>query len=346
VPGDGGEEIYLESIAREMEMRAPDARPLDTLYIGGGTPSVLSLGAWRKLMDMLDKFFTYSRSPEVTVEANPGSLTEEHARMWRAWRVNRVSLGVQSMDGGELALLGRAHSASQASEAVSICVRYGYSVSADLMFGLPGIRDDLRTWAATLRAVTSLKLHHISIYQLSIEPGTPFGDAYGDASPASDGYVPYRYAQWMLPKLGYGQYEVASFALPGAESRHNLNYWDDGAYIGIGPSAWSCVDGVRFRNARALGDYAAMTARGALPVAESDRVCGEAAARQAAVLALRTKYGINWERFSARYGAASAKAVKDGLGDIPADLVASDGYSTFLTKKGLRLGNAVWSRII
>ncbi|MDR1472720.1 MAG: radical SAM family heme chaperone HemW [Synergistaceae bacterium] len=343
---EGDWEIYLRAASSEMERRAPEAGPLETLYAGGGTPSVLSPGAWGGLIESIEKFFEFSDAPEVTIEANPGSLTKEHLTLWRGWRVNRVSLGVQSLDDGELAALGRLHSASQAAEAALMCLSAGFSVSLDLMFGLPGTPDDLRGWAGTLRRAVALGPHHISVYQLCIEPGTPFGAAYADAPRASDGYVPYRYAQWLLPRLGYEQYEVASFALPGHESAHNLNYWYDGSYIGIGPSAWSCVGGVRSKNASRLRDYAEALAQGHAPTDYAERIEGEAAARQAAVLALRTRRGINWRRFRARYGEAFADAIRKDLENIPGDLASTDEFSASLSKKGLRLGNAIWANII
>ncbi|MDR1917326.1 MAG: radical SAM family heme chaperone HemW [Synergistaceae bacterium] len=344
------EEVYLDSIALEMALRAPDAGTLDTLYIGGGTPSVLSRDAWRAVIELLEKFFTLSSSAEVTVEANPSSLKHEHLELWRNWRVNRLSLGVQSFDDARLAFLGRIHSSHQAVKAVELSLSSGFSVSLDLMFGLPsntpGIHEELREWAGTLRSAIELRPHHISVYQLTIEPDTPFDRLYSDSPLMSDGYVPYRYAQWFLPRLGYEQYEVASFALPGHESRHNLNYWSDDGYIGIGPSAWGCVNEVRYKNTPRLVDYAAILASGGDPITSTERLEGERVARQAAVLALRTRSGINWEKFQARYGKIFAKAIKNDLKFIPNDLISSDGFNTRLTKKGLRLGNAVWASII
>ncbi|MDR2779608.1 MAG: radical SAM family heme chaperone HemW, partial [Synergistaceae bacterium] len=285
VKREGDEELYLDSLAREMRRRAHGAWKIDTLYVGGGTPSVLSPRSWERLISLIDENFSFSRRAEVTAEANPGSLSREHLVLWRSWRINRISLGVQSFDDGRLAFLGRAHSSEQAKNAVRLCVDGGFSVSLDMMFGLPG--ETLRAWGTDLREAISAGPGHISVYQLTAEPGTSFGKRNFSLP---EGYAQYRYAQWRLPRAGYTQYEVASFSIPGRESRHNLNYWNDGGYAGFGPSAWSHSGGERFKNTPSLDNYALNAADS--PVVFGERIEGERAARQAAVLALRTSCGI------------------------------------------------------
>jgi oxygen-independent coproporphyrinogen-3 oxidase len=338
---EGDEDVYLRALEDEISRRSPCAGTIDTLYIGGGTPSALSLCAWRVLLDVLESSFAISDSAEVTVEANPGSLTTDHIRLWRGWRVNRVSIGAQSFNDWELGLLGRRHSAAQAEDAAASCGKAGFDVSLDLMFGLPG--QTLREWAGSLRAALALEPRHISIYQLTIEPGTPFHEKNPDLP---DGYAQYRYAQWRLAARGYDQYEVASFAPPGGESRHNMNYWADGEYIGVGPSAWSCLDGTRSGNAAALLDYAAMIGNGGDATVFEERLDGERAARQAAVLALRTRAGIDWGGFTARYGERSAHAIRRDLLRFPPALVSCDDNRASLTPGGMRVGNAIWSELI
>ena len=345
---DGDEEVYLRAITKEMIFRrgahsasALTGGPVQTLYIGGGTPTVLSIDAWRVLTRMIESAFSFSDGAEVTVEANPGSLSLDHLRLWLDWRVTRISVGVQSFDDAELALLGRVHNRAQAMDAVAACRSAGFSVSLDLMFGLPG--QDFRNWARTLKEALSLSPHHISIYQLSIEPGTPFEEGNFDLS---DGYAPYRYAQWLLPRRGYAQYEVASFARSGHESRHNLNYWDDGEYLGLGPAAWGCVAGVRRRNEPDLARYADFVERQGSAAVYEERLEGEAAARQAAVLALRTKNGIGWGYFSKRYGGKISAAIREELMQFPEDLVRCDELGASLTPRGLRVANRIWEELI
>jgi oxygen-independent coproporphyrinogen-3 oxidase len=332
--------LYLESLEREITARAEGFFVIDTLYIGGGTPSVLSLCAWNALIGIIERRFSFSGDAEVTVEANPGSLSREHVELWRGWRVTRISIGVQSFDDRRLKFLGRAHDAAQARAALALCMDAAFSVSFDMMFGLP--EETLRDWMTDLNTALSFGTSHISVYQLTIEEGTPFA---GENLTRPEGYAQYRYAQWRLARAGLEQYEVASFARPGQECRHNLNYWDDGEYVGLGPSACGYVNGVRWTNAPSMDDYAAMTLRG-LPTVSEERLEGERAARQAAVLALRTKRGIVWENFAERYGAPIASAIRSDLERFQKDIVANGAEVSRLTSKGFRLGNAVWSEII
>ncbi|MDR1885149.1 MAG: radical SAM protein, partial [Synergistaceae bacterium] len=150
VRADGDERLYLRALADEISQRASGAGKIRTLYIGGGTPSVLSPDSWRALLDILESSFHFADDPEVTVEANPGSLSQDHINLWRSWRVNRVSIGVQSMSDADLIFLGRPHTAAQAVRAATMCRDARFDVSLDLMFGLPG--GTLREWAWSLRA--------------------------------------------------------------------------------------------------------------------------------------------------------------------------------------------------
>ncbi|MDR3331376.1 MAG: radical SAM family heme chaperone HemW [Synergistaceae bacterium] len=341
VKRNGDEELYIRATAGEAALRSPEAGVLKTLYIGGGTPSALSVESWKTLTEAIDRSFILADDAEITLEANPGSITEEHIALWSAWRVNRVSVGAQSFLDGDLKFLGRIHGADQANDAVRSCIDAGFSVSLDLMFGLP--RGTLRDWASSLGAALALRPHHISVYQLSIEPGTPFAKKNFDLP---DGYAQYRYAQWRLPRAGYGQYEVASFALHGNESRHNLNYWADEEYIGIGPSAWSCRGGTRRMNAPGLDEYVKMIEDKGSAAVYEERLDDERAARQAAVLALRTSGGIDWGSFTARHGEDSAKEIKKELEKFPSSLIERSETRARLTPKGLRVGNAIWSELI
>ncbi|MDL2263618.1 radical SAM family heme chaperone HemW, partial [Synergistaceae bacterium OttesenSCG-928-I11] len=328
---DGDEALFLEAVERELVVRGRRAKKIETLYIGGGTPSVLSGDVWRKLHDLLEGAFFFSDDAEVTVEANPNSLTAEQLMLWRDWRVTRVSLGVQSFDDAELQFLGRLHDARTAVDAVVAARAAGFAVSLDLMFGLPG--SNVRNWARSLHEAVAIRPGHISVYQLTVEKGTPFAEKNFTLP---DGYDQYRYAQWYLPKKNYFQYEVASFATPGRESRHNANYWADGDYIGIGPGAWGYEGGVRYRNAPLLADYARMMAQGGNAVAFEERLEGEPAVRQAAVLALRTARGIDWRNFSERYGKNFTDAIKKDIETFPNDLFDKDETSARLTPKGMR----------
>jgi oxygen-independent coproporphyrinogen-3 oxidase len=355
-PGD--EEKYLAALENEAVLRFGSAgHALRSLYIGGGTPTILSPEAWREMISMIRRLFSLAPGAEVTAEANPDSLSPAHLEIWRGL-INRVSVGAESFIDEELKFLGRAHDSRQAAEAVEMCVSAGFDTSVDLMFGLPGAAagqpkqpgrqkyrgQTLRDWAGNLRRAAALRPSHISVYQLTIEPGTPFAGL--DASLLPDGYLPYRYAQWYLPRKGYAQYEVASFSKPGRESRHNLNYWADGEYAGLGPAAWSYAGGARSKNAAGLDEYARMISEGKSAAVCEERLAPEPAARQAAVLALRTKDGVRWRSFEKKHGKTITDEIAEKLNSFPKSLVLTCKQRARLTPAGLRIANRIWEEII
>lgn len=344
VPKEGERELWLAMLGREFALRLfAEKRPkLATCYFGGGTPTTLTGPQWLELIELVERYFDFAPAAEVTVEANPNSLAAEHLFAWRDWRVTRVSLGVQSFDDAELSLMGRLHSSRQAHGAISAALAAGFSVSADFIFGLP--HQSFANWGRTLREAVRCGLSHISLYQLSLEEGTPW--AALDEKTLGDGYAAYRWAQWYLPRKGYAQYEVANFARPGSESRHNINYWREGEYIGAGPGAAGCLSGLRYKNFGDLRRYAAALSRGRLPVAESERLPLEKSAREAAVLGLRMTAGIDGREFTERYGEKAFAAVTDSLRKFPRDLYEADAAGIRLTNKGMRIANLIWSEII
>jgi oxygen-independent coproporphyrinogen-3 oxidase len=321
--------------------------PLRTLYIGGGTPTVLSLSSWRRLIRVLENACDLSGLEEATVEANPCSLTEEHLALWRGSFVTRVSLGVQSLRDEELTWLGRRHDAKTALNALGKVLSHGFDVSADLIFGLPV--QTLRTWRDSLRRVLALGIEHVSIYQLTLEPGTPLGRANPSLT---DGYPFYRFAQWYLARKGLAQYEIASFARPGRECRHNQAYWRQENVLALGPSAWGYLDGFRYRNASPLEEYVSLMET-RLPLAEAERLEGRSRGVEAAILALRTHEGIDLASFAARFGAELANEVLEILKAMPPRLVRLEGDAISeaprrvgLTPSGMRVGNAIWVELL
>ena len=343
VPKKGERGLYLEALAREFDIRLRGTRPkLETCYVGGGTPTALSPAQWNSLVATVEKHFDFAPAAEVTVEANPNSLTAEHLKIWRDWRVTRVSIGVQSFDDAELKLMGRLHDADGARRAIAAALSCGFDVGADLIFGLP--RQTFRGWGLTLREAAHRGLSHISLYQLTLEEGTPWASL--DEKLLGDGYAAYRWAQWYLPRRGYAQYEVANFAVPGRESRHNANYWREGEYIGAGPAAVSYTAGLRSKNYGSLARYAKSLEEGALPIEESEELTAEKSAREAAVLALRMTEGVFAENFIKRYGEKNYRSVCSAMQKFPRALYEIDNRGIRLTKKRMRVANIIWSEII
>ena len=317
--------LWLDGISREAERYS--GAEIKTLYVGGGTPSVLTLAHWRRLIEIIQNSFSLSGLTEATCEANPNSLTPELVSFLKAHGFTRISLGVQSLNDSELRTLGRIHDARQAVNAMKLVKSSGLNLSCDLIFAIPG--QTLRSWDDSLRTVMNYA-GHISTYQLTLEPETPMAKFYDNDELNSAGYKLYRYAQYMLPRHGFAQYEISSFAPDGQECRHNIAYWHQDNVIALGPSAVGYLDGVRLANPKTLGAY------GDEPELEElsprDRMI------ELAVLSLRTKWGISRNNL--------LPEIESVISSMPQDLFIITPESIALTQKGMRLGNAIWCEFL
>jgi len=292
---------------------APAPR-LATLYVGGGTPSLLGPEAMRLLREVLGEDRLADPSLEWTSEANPESLTPEVARGWHEAGVNRLSLGVQSFQEGVLRWMGRLHGAEGARRAVDTAREAGVeNVSVDLIFGLPESLE--RDWSRDLEEAVALGVPHVSLYGLTAEAGTPLGRRVHEgrvSMPSDDRYrEEYLQAHRTLRQAGYRHYEVSNFALPGLESRHNLRYWDDSPYLGLGNSSHSYLPPVRRWNLREWDAYLQAVGEGRSPVSEEETVEGSSSALERIWLGLRTDAGIPASWLESGAGAALAASWED-----------------------------------
>jgi oxygen-independent coproporphyrinogen III oxidase len=254
---------WLDAIAAELALRQARegwGTPLDlrTIYIGGGTPSVLESGTMRSLREVLGRFAVWDEAMEWTAEANPESFTAALAEDWAGAGVNRVSLGAQTFHEPTLRWMGRLHGPDGPGRALAAARAAGLqNVSIDLIFGLPARLG--RDWAADLERTMSLEPAHVSLYGLTAEPATPLGRRVGagrERLADEDGYAAeYMEAATRLAGAGYRHYEVSNFARPGLESRHNAAYWQYRPYIGLGPGAHSFLPPVRSWNVRDWAEY-------------------------------------------------------------------------------------------
>ncbi|MBQ8909324.1 MAG: radical SAM family heme chaperone HemW [Clostridia bacterium] len=247
---------YIDKVIDEIA-RYQGEKKIDTIYIGGGTPSVLSMELIDKLIGAIKKHFILAENYEFTIEANPNSLTEEKLVCYKNNGVNRISLGVQSLNDVQLAFIGRKHSASQALEAISLAKKHINNISCDLLIGLKDM--DVQQFCGQIDMLAGLGVNHISAYMLQIENGTPL-EAMTRANPLllpDDDQCVEVYDEMVkvLASLGYERYEVSNFAKYGYESRHNFKYWTGDDYIGFGLSAHSYINGRRFANAANFDDY-------------------------------------------------------------------------------------------
>ena len=292
---------YVDALERELTVRlgtapAPDARPpIDTLYFGGGTPSRLGGAGVARATETLSRWFAWDDAAEVTLEVNPDDVTPDAARAWRAAGVTRASIGSQTFDPAALAWMRRGHSAEQVERAVADLRASGIDeLSLDLIFALPDAVT--RDWPADLGRALALAPTHLSLYGLTVEPGTPLGrwTARGDVREADEERYADEFtaAHALLTAAGYEHYEVSNFARPGRRARHNSAYWRGVPYLGLGPSAHG-FDGRRRRwNASAYAEWARTVAAGQDPIAGDEAIDGDAAAAEMVYLGLRTRDGL------------------------------------------------------
>jgi len=292
-------EAYTDAVLRELDSRTADlqGRELESLFFGGGTPSLWDAKALKRALEGIEGAFDQvSDDIETTVECNPSSLSREHARELHEAGVGRLSIGVQSLRDDHLQFLGRLHDSKQAIEALEGACAEVPRVSADLMFGMPGQQVD--AFSRDIERIVETGVQHVSAYSLTIEEKTLFGSLHkaGKLRVASeDRYAElFELAQRRFADFGWTQYEVSNYAAEGEESRHNLHYWRGGAYVGLGAAAVGCLDrgpgdAFRWRNEPIPQRYLAQPT----PPAETEELGPDEIVREALMLGLRTAQGMD-----------------------------------------------------
>ena len=402
---------WERALVEELRRWAPVVaeRPVPTVFFGGGTPSLLAGESVARILNGIRDLYALEAEAEITLEANPESVRAERLAAYRAAGVNRVSVGVQSLDAEELHFLDRLHSAAQARTAVALVQEAGFgNVSVDLIYGLPG--QSMDTWQRTLEGVLTWGVQHLSCYALTVEEGTPLASrvAHGEvASPDAD--VAAAMSEWTEQRLeaaGFGQYEISNYARPGFEARHNLVYWRQGEYVGVGPGAHGFFDtsrqrhgadahahgrgerdvagdgfvdasrqrhgadahphgrevhqtpandiaGIRYSVERSPTRYveAMRVSDGAqgLPspaVVDVEEVTRETALADALTMGLRLNEGIDADAFRARYGAAWDRVAGALAWGEREGLLEREGARVRLTRRGRRLANEVFVRVV
>jgi oxygen-independent coproporphyrinogen-3 oxidase len=294
---------FVDTLEREIDLRVSatttELEPLESVYLGGGTPTMLSPAALGRVVSALRDRVGLSPDVEITVEANPDGLAAGQLAAMRDAGVTRVSFGLQSVRRHVLDLLDRTHDPDQALAAVKAAHAAGFEhVSLDLIHGTPGERDD--DWAATVEAAATSGADHVSAYALTVEAGTKLAARvrHGElAEPSGDEAARrYRMADERLVAAGFDWYELSNWARqPAARSRHNLLYWRNGDWWGLGPSAHSHLGGRRWRNHRALDRWAAAVARGELPVADEELLDDQQRRLEDVLLGVRLAEGLRSE---------------------------------------------------
>ena len=339
--------LGVETLVRGQEMVLKHGRP-ETVYVGGGTPTALSGEELGTVVALLKSVF--GTAPEFTMEVNPGTVDGSLLKKLREWGVNRLSIGVQSFDDNLLKRLGRIHTAAQAEEAVKLAREAGFdNLSLDLMYGLPG--QTMEMLQASVDTAMALEPEHISIYGLQVEEGTPFfREQEAGALNVPENEVTeamYDYLTDFLPEQGYRRYEISNYAKPGRESRHNLSYWQDVPYLGLGSAAHSYLDGMRLENVADLDEYISTIKSGSLPLRSEEDPSEQHHMEEFAFLALRTAKGIDKKKFKdtfkqelrSVYGKKINRLVRQGL-------LKETKKNIALTKEGAKVGNQVFAEFL
>lgn len=300
-------ERYLQVLCSELRYNAAKIkdRVADTVFIGGGTPSILNASQLQMLLSEIQEAFHLGQDVEFTVETNPGTLSEEKLDVMKRGGVNRLSMGLQAVQSQCLSVLGRIHDYKTFEENYRLARTMGFdNINVDLMSGIPCL--SLELWKETLDTVTGLKPEHISAYSLIVEEGTPFyemGDALYDLLPTQEEERQmYALAGQMLAKAGYHRYEISNYSLSGRQCRHNIGYWTGKEYLGIGLGASSLYEGCRFRREDNLAAYLEQGKQGRFFRYEEQRLTKKEQMEEFMFLGLRLMKGISVREFEMRFG--------------------------------------------
>lgn len=326
-------EAYTAALCEEIAKRA-QGEQLETIYFGGGTPSILPLFLLKKLFERLHSSFAISQQTEITLEVNPGTVNEEKLLAFKSLGINRLSLGVQSFDQNLLRKLARLHSGEDAINLIQVAQHAGFdNLSLDLIYGLP--KQTVDQWTNTLDQALELNIPHISCYSLTIEENTPFKKIYADSShpelPTEDNLCAmYEILQQKAKAKGFIQYEVSNFAKAGFQSRHNLTYWRNQEFYGFGVSAHEFRQGKRLAHSRDLNAYINN------PLEQTELDCD--LALEEIMLRLRLREGIDLDDYKIRFGIDVWERKQDLLEDyLKQGLIELNGKQLNLTETGFLL---------
>jgi oxygen-independent coproporphyrinogen-3 oxidase len=327
-----------------------DGRTFDSVYIGGGTPTALSSDQLEKLISALNKHFHISKDAEFTIEANPKTVSDGLLTLLREAGVNRLSLGVQSLNDDVLKTLGRAHNSLEAVDAFLLARKAGFTnVGIDLIYGVPGQTAD--KWNETLERAISLEPEHVSAYSLSVDEGSRFRKETESGSFALPGdelvAAMYERAVNDLSRSGYRRYEISNFSLPGFACRHNMNYWERGEYLGLGPGAWSFISGRRYRTIADVRAYSLRMNAGQSVLEDEEVASLRQAANETIMLGLRTARGVDRVRYERVFGADTAQLLRKNAAPLKqAGLIEETKGWIRLTEKGFLLADEALARLV
>jgi oxygen-independent coproporphyrinogen-3 oxidase len=363
--------VYIQSLKKEIlnishePLLTKGSRKIASLYIGGGTPTTLSAHALSDIICHIVKHLPFEQHCEATIEANPGTLDKEKLRSINACGINRISIGVQSFHDDELKFLGRPHTAYEAEQAICLAHKTGFeNCNIDLIYGIPG--QNIQSWGETLQMAVSLKPKHISSYELSIIERTVLHEQIKNQRlkhlDESEIIQMYEHTIDYLESQGYHHYEISNFAQPKYFCAHNLNYWNQGEYYGVGLGAHSFIEGKRYFNTDDFERYIQITNKNKSPVKETEELTKKKALSEALFLGLRKTEGMDIKALSELFDEDILTLYKNEIHELkeagliemksPQGLCClpcpdnSSEASMRLTRKGFLLSNEVFSRFL
>jgi oxygen-independent coproporphyrinogen-3 oxidase len=342
-------EQMMDSILLELQLRKAylKGKAVDTIYFGGGTPSLVPAEYLEKILDQISALFPGSKQ-EVTLEANPDDLNPQALATWKSLGIDRLSLGIQSFQDQILKAYNRAHNSKDARQAIHLARAAGFEkFSIDLIYGYP--HSDHRLWQLDLEEALRLDPGHLSAYSLTIEPKTTFGNwtKKGKFSPAEDEFVAqqFEYLQEQCDKAGYLQYEISNFSRPNQAAVHNSNYWKRSPYLGIGPSAHSFDGNSRGFNPSSNTSYTKALAAGSLPFV-LEELTPEGCINEEILTGLRTSWGLDTGSLAERYHLDILEIKKGSITKLTElGMIHTEAKTLTLTRKGQLLADSIASDI-
>jgi len=342
---------YLEALEKEIHTYVPGEKAVvKTIFVGGGTPTVVTHKQLRKLLDMIHNHFDIAACEEYTFEANPGDLDLEKVQMLKEYGVNRISLGVQVFDDDMLEKIGRVHRVKDVYTNIDRLLQVGLSnVSIDLMYALPG--QSVKDFEKTIDEALQFGLPHYSSYSLQIEPKTVFYQRYNKGTlvkpPEEDEAQMYEMLQEKLAENGVQQYEISNFAKPGFESKHNLTYWNNEYYYGIGAGSHGYLPGKRTINIRPLPAYVKQAMESGKPVLHEEPIGVKEQMEEEMFLGLRKTSGVSLTSFRDKYNRDAEEVFGEAFPSLKKrGLIEQQSDKIYLTPRGRILGNEVFQEFL
>ena len=346
---------YIEALKKEIISQSELAKDyvVTSVFFGGGTPSILSGTQMKILLKTIYKTFCIADKAEISMEANPGTVTKRKLKAYRNAGINRISFGLQSTNDKELKVLGRIHTYKEFLKSFSLARECGFdNINVDLISAIPN--QTVESWETSVRNILKLEPEHISAYSLIVEEGTPFYEAYGEGAPLEellpseeDERLMYQRTEELLEEAGYHRYEISNYAKKGKECRHNLGYWERKEYLGLGLGSSSLIRNARFKNCDDLELYMEHS-DDILQIREIDgALTVQEQMEEFVFLGMRKMEGISFEKFEKMFGKSLEECYSEGIEKMKSGgLVEEAGGKLRLTKRGIDISNYVFAEIL